>query len=87
MYAYFYSIGRSELTTHWSAREPFGEMISLSIIAVSEHTCVCVCVGVLSERRLSRQRLSRAERARIQGTRVESACGAAVHVSVEWGIF
>ena len=46
MYAYFYSIGRSELTTHWSAREPFGEMISLSIITVSEHTCACVCVGV-----------------------------------------
>ena len=87
MYAYFYSIGRSELTTHWSAREPFGEMISLSIITVSEHTCVCVCVWVLSERRLSRQRLSRAERARIQGTRIGCACGAAVRVSVELEIF
>ena len=46
MYAYFYSIGRSEVTTHWFAPEPLGEMISLSIIAVSEHTCACVCVGV-----------------------------------------
>ena len=45
MYAYFYSIGRSEVTTHWFAPEPLGEMISLSIITVSEHTCACVCVG------------------------------------------
>ena len=39
-------IGRSELATHWSAPKPLGEMVSLSIISASKHTCACVCVGV-----------------------------------------